>query len=72
VVGFTRPNVDPCPASVSDVQCIKNETFDEAKIASFWGEGNITRSKLALTATYLMFMLGFAAAVGVVSYGEKK
>ena len=72
LVGFSRPMKDPCGAGVSDVQCIKNLSFEEAAITSFWGDDRINRAKLALSAPYIAFMLSFGAAVGVVMHQKQK
>lgn len=68
VVGFVRPYRPPCGVGVSDELCIEYQSFNPAKIMAFWGDTNVNLAELALSATYLTFMLGFASAVGVVMH----
>lgn len=66
LVCFTRPERPPCPAGVSDAECIMRLTFDPAKIASFWGDRCLHTAQLALELTYLATTALFGALVGLV------
>jgi hypothetical protein len=68
LIGFVRPYRDPCTAKVSDAQCIQFQSLDEDAVTAFWGDTNVNLANLALSLTYLTFMLGFASAVGIVMY----
>jgi hypothetical protein len=71
LVGFDRPYRDPCSVGVSDEECIGKLTYNQAKIISFWGNQNVNRAKLAVSGTYLAFMLGFASAVGIAIHRKQ-
>ena len=66
LVCFTRPERSPCPAGVSDAECIMRLTFDPARIASFWGDRCLHTAQLALEITYLATTALFGALVGLV------
>jgi hypothetical protein len=66
LVCFTRPEHAPCPAGVSDAECIMRLTFDPARIASFWGDRCLHTAQLALELTYLATTALFGALVGIV------
>jgi hypothetical protein len=66
LVGFSRPLAPPCPAGVSDEECIKRLTFNTGNIASFWGKGSIVTAQLALQLTYLATTGIFGALIGLV------
>jgi hypothetical protein len=65
VVGFQRPEGGTC-RGLSDAECIKTLTFNEAKIESYWGDRQVRLSKLVLTFFYLLFTSSFGALVGLV------
>lgn len=73
LVGFSRPIAPPCPAGVSDEECIKRLTFNNGNIASFWGKGSIVTAQLALQLTYLATTGFFGTLIGLVilSAGKK-
>lgn len=73
LVGFSRPLAPPCPAGVSDEECIKRLTFNNGNIASFWGKGSIVMAQLALQVTYLATTGIFGALIGllILSAGKK-
>jgi hypothetical protein len=73
LVGFSRPLTRPCPAGVSDEECIKRLTFNNGNIASFWRKGSIVTAQLALQLTYLATTGIFGALIGLVvlSAGKK-
>lgn len=66
LVGFTRPLVAPCPAGISDEECIKRLTFNTGNISSFWGKGRMVVAQLALQLTYLATTCIFAGLVALV------
>jgi hypothetical protein len=70
LVGFHRPNDAPCQGVKSDAVCIERLTFDQNVITAFWGQDSIRTATLALSAPYLIFMLSFGAAVGIVMHGK--
>jgi hypothetical protein len=71
LIGLIRPYKEPCTDRVmSDEACIDKVGLDQSLITGFWGNANVTFSKLALAATYLTFILGFASAVGIVMYPD--
>lgn len=65
-VGFSRPNREPCPAEVSDAECIMRLTFNEALIASFWGDLSVRIAGLCLTLSYLGVTGAFGGLVGLL------
>lgn len=65
VVGFSRPEGGSCKG-LSDADCIKILSFDEAAIASYWGDRQMRLSKLVLTLSYLSFTSSFGMLVGLI------
>jgi TIR domain len=72
VIGFTRPLREPCPAGVSDADCIKRLSSDLAEIASFWGDGRIRTATLALKLSYLIAASGLGALVGLLLLARRR
>jgi hypothetical protein len=69
LIGLIRPHKEPCTdRGMADEACIDKVGLDQSLITGFWGNANVTFSKLSLAATYLTFILGFASAVGIVMY----
>lgn len=67
LVGFSRPNVPPCPSDVSDADCIRlHLTFNPARIESFWGDRQVRIAKLSLMFPYVIFTATFGMMVGLV------
>jgi hypothetical protein len=66
LVGFQRPYREPCPIGVSDAECIKRLTLDDARIAAFWGDGAIRAARLALLVPYLVTTGAFGTLVGLL------
>jgi hypothetical protein len=75
LIGFYRPSKGWCKDTstagqeeMSAAWCITHggQTLDQDRITSYYGDTNVNLAELALSATYLTFMLGFASAVGIV------
>ena len=66
IVGFSRPNRPPCPAELSDAECIKHLSFNPTLIESFWGDRQVRLARLSLILVYLVFMSSFGALVGLL------
>jgi len=66
LVCFARPERPPCPAGISDAECITRLTMDPARIASFWGDRCLHTAQLALELTYLATTSLFGALVGLL------
>jgi len=70
IVGFTRPQKPPCPAEVSDSDCIKRITLDPSAIESFWGDRAVRLATLSLILAYLAFTGSFGSLIGLVLLKE--
>jgi len=66
VVGLSRTSHCACRVEMSNAECIKNISLDEAAIASCWGDPSIALSKFALVALYLAVTGSFVWLVGLV------
>jgi hypothetical protein len=66
LVGFVRPDGDPCTPKMSDPECIKHLTLDDAAVESYWGSGQVRVARLALIAPYLIFTGMFGMLVGLL------
>jgi hypothetical protein len=66
LVGFVRPDGEPCTSKMSDPECIKHLTLDDAAVESYWGSGQVRLSRLALIAPYLIFTGMFGMLVGLL------
>jgi len=66
LVGVSRPVRPPCPANISDAECIKILSLNSDAIESFWGDRSVRSAKLLLVVPYLLFTCSFAAMVGLV------
>jgi len=71
VVGFTRPDRPPCTAEMSDAECIKNVTFDESAISSYWGDRQVQIAKLSLILPYLAMTSSFAVLIALLLIRDK-
>ncbi len=70
VVGFTRPEMKPCTAEVSDADCIKAVSMSQSAIESFWGDTRIRVARLCLMLSYLAFTSLFGLLVGLLLLGQ--
>jgi hypothetical protein len=68
--GFVRPDKQPCGPDISDLECIRRVTLDEAKINSFWGDGQVQTAGILLSLLYLLFTGAFGALVGLIILRE--
>ena len=68
--GFVRPDKQPCGPEISDLECVKRVTLDEAKINSFWGDGQVQTAGMTLSLLYLLFTSAFGTLVGLVILRE--
>jgi len=66
LVGFSRPNRQPCTEDVSDSECIKRISASTSAIESFWGDRRIREAKLALIGSYLWFTSCFGFLTGLL------
>lgn len=66
LIGINRPYREPCPSGISNADCIKRLTFDEAKIAGFWGDNQIKISQLLLIFSYILTTSTFGALIGLL------
>lgn len=66
VVGFVRPASCGCSPQLSDADCIKNVTLDEAAIASCWGDKVVGTAKILLIFLYLLTTGSFVWLVGLL------
>lgn len=66
LVGFARPNREPCTPEMSDPECIKHLTLDDAAVESHWGSNQIRLAKLALISPYLLFTGSFGVLIGLL------
>jgi len=64
-VGVVHPHSEPCVA-LSRADCVRILTFDEAKVASYFGEMQVNLTKLTLVLTYTVFMCSFGSLVGLL------
>jgi hypothetical protein len=65
IVGFVRPVKPPCTEEISDAECIKYLTFDQSRIASFWGDRQVRLAELSLILTYVALTSSFGFLVGL-------
>jgi hypothetical protein len=65
LVGFTRPDTPGC-TGFSNAECIKRLSMDEKRIASYWGDSQISLAALCLKLSYLLFTGSFGALVGLL------
>jgi hypothetical protein len=72
VVGFTRPQRAPCPAEISDADCIGRLSFELSRISSFWGDRRIKMAGLALELSYLAATGVFGALVGLIVLARRR
>ncbi|HEU4594005.1 MAG TPA: hypothetical protein VFS10_02470 [Pyrinomonadaceae bacterium] len=68
--GFVRPDKQPCGPDISDLECIRRVTLDEAKINSFWGDGQVRTAGITLSLLYLLFTGAFGTLVGLIILRE--
>lgn len=62
--GFRRPIPDPCSGK-SDESCVQSVlSFDEAKLAGYWGNDQIALARFAYLLFYVALMAQFGALVG--------
>lgn len=66
IVGFVRPNKEPCPETISDAECIKYLTFDPSRIESHWGDRQVRLAKISLVLTYVALTSSFGVLVGLL------
>ena len=71
IVGFARPTTPPCPADVSDAECIKRLTLNPSIIASFWGDRQVRIATLLLIFLYLFFTGSFGTLIGLIILREQ-
>jgi hypothetical protein len=63
VIGFSRSASCGCePPGVNDLECIRQLSLDESKLATCWNTGP---SRLLLLLSYLLLISGFAALAGL-------
>ena len=72
IVGFTRPAIDPCSATMSAEDCISKIGTDTSAIKSHWGDQQIALATLSLLIPYLVFMSSFGMMVGLLLLEEKR
>jgi len=68
--GFVRPDKQPCGLEISDLECVRRVTLDEAKINSFWGDSQVQTAGITLSLLYLLFTGAFGMLVGLVILRE--
>ncbi len=66
VVGFSRPMRSPCTTEISDSECIKRLTLDQAAVNSFWGDRQVKIAQLCLILSYLTAAVVFGSLIGLL------
>jgi len=70
-IGPSHPHTSPC-ADLSRADCIKHKlSLDEARIESYFGEGQANATKLALVLVYTIFMSSFGVMVGLMMLSRR-
>jgi hypothetical protein len=68
--GIYRPEPDPC-AGKSDEACIQRvTTFNEASVASYWGDAQISVARFAFLLSYVALLAQFGLLVGYLVLKE--
>ncbi len=72
LVGFVRPDREPCLAGISNAECINRLSFDAVAVRSFWGERNVQFAALSMTLSYLAFTSTFGVLIGLLLVRDER